>query len=104
MLLGGAFMPFYSPSKEPNHTIDYDKFKTVYTYFHTDFEGKIRPIQFTYETDDNTRITLKIDNIKYSKEIQGGTLFCCLVTNYARQQEIKIVYFTSEHQWCLVIE
>lgn len=94
-------MPFYTPSKDSKFQIDYDKYNPVYVYFYTDMDGKIRPIQFTYEADDNTRTTLKIDNIKSSKEIKGGILFCCLVTDYGRQQEVNLVYFIVQHLWCI---
>lgn len=94
-------MPFYTPSNDPEHHIDYDKFKPVYTYFHTDIEGKIRPLQFTYESEDNTRVTLKIDEIKYTKDINGGFMYRCLVTNYGRKQEVDLVYYVKEHVWVI---
>lgn len=96
-------MPFYTPSKDQKHQIDFNKYKPIYAYFYTDKDGKIKPLKFKYESDDSSLISLDIDNIKYSKDIQGGILFCCLVTNYGRQQEVDIVYFYAEHQWCLVI-
>lgn len=94
-------MPFYTPSKDSKFQIDYDKYNPVYVYFYTDMDGKIRPIQFKYESEDNSIITLDINSIKYSKDIYGGILFCCLVTNYGRQQEVNLVYFIAQHLWCI---
>lgn len=96
-------MPFYTPSNKPEFYIDFNKYKPIYVYFYTDMDGNIRPLQFTYETDDNTRVTLKINEVQYTKDIQGGILFCCLVTNYGRQQEVDLVFFYKQHICCMMV-
>lgn len=94
-------MPFYTPSKENKKQIDYDKYKPVYVYSHTDIDGKIRPIQFKYEDDNGLITTSAINSIKYSKDIPGGFLYRCLITNYGRQCEIDLIFYVAEHIWVI---
>jgi hypothetical protein len=94
-------MPFYTPSNDPQHQIDYNKYQPIYVYSHTDMDGNIRPLSFIYITEDGIRITLKIDEIKYTKDINGGFLYNCIVTNYGKQQEVILTYYVKQHIWVM---
>lgn len=92
-------MPFYTPANETYQPIDLNRYKPIVVIAYYDIDGNIKPLRFKYESD----FTFNINEIKYSKDVKGGILFCCLITNCNKQQEVNLVYFIREHLWCLEI-
>lgn len=95
-------MPFYTPSNEPKHEIDFNRYKPITVTSYCSFSGEIKPLAFRYISDDESETTFKIDSIKFTKEIKGGFSYCCLFNNHGRQQEVILIFYVMEHLWVIL--
>jgi hypothetical protein len=94
----GAFGNYpYNPKPET----DFSKLRTVSVIANFNTEGKFIPIYFRYVNPDESEQTIKIDAIKFTREKADRILFCCLFTNYGRQQEVILTFYIKECIWVI---
>lgn len=94
-------MPFIKPSYEPTTFIDYNKHSPISVVTNFAPSGKMLPIYIRYIHPDQSEETIKVDGVKYTKDIQGGIVYCCLVTISNYQKQIFLTYYIKEHLWVI---
>jgi hypothetical protein len=94
----GAFGNYPTPHK---FQIDFTRNRPVEVIANFNTEGKYIPIYFKYVTDDQEQHIYKIDAIKYSREYNHHTSFCCVYTNFGRKYEILLHFYVNECIWCM---
>jgi len=87
----------------PKTKIDFTQLNivTVITNFAKD--SKFVPVLFRNVNPDASEETVRIDKVKYIKELDNRIVFCCLVNNGKRQQEIMLTFYVMECVWVLKI-
>lgn len=96
----GAFGNYSQPAK---FEIDFTKNRPIDVIANFNPEGKFIPIYFKYEAEDQTIYKYKIDAIKYTKDNEQRTLFCCLYTNNRKQYELLLSFWINDHIWTIPV-
>jgi hypothetical protein len=96
----GAFGNYPAPKK---FEIDYSKNRPIEVIASFNIEGKFIPLYFKYVAEDQTAYKYKIDAIKYTRDYDRSTLFCCLYTNNGKQYELLLSYWHNEHLWTIPV-
>ena len=94
-------MPFYEPPKNHKIEIDYDMFQTIGVALYTGNDGKITPLKLYIDLPDESRVTIAVDGIKTTKELEGRTLFTCVATLNGRKQLFNIIYYKEQGLWVM---
>lgn len=94
-------MPFYQPPKNFKVDIDYDIYQPIAVYAFTDMDGKSTPLKLKIDLPDESRITVAIDGVRTTKELQGRILYNCFVTLNGRKQLIDIIYYREQGLWII---
>lgn len=94
-------MPFFEKPKNFNIDIDYDRYMPVAVLACYQEDGKIIPMRIKFKAPDESLITVDVDGVRSTKDILGGFSFCCLVTNYGRQQQVILNFYIKEHLWVM---
>lgn len=92
-------MPFQKPYHEPQYFIDPNKFTPATVVVNFAPDGKMLPIFLRITHPDKSEETIKIDGVKYTKDIQGGISYCCLITINGWQKQIILNYYVNDHTW-----
>ena len=94
-------MPFYTPPKEEQFNIDFERYTPIDVMAYWDEHGNITPIKFKYVNPDESVETIKIDSIKYRKNIRNGFQYCCVTTWYGRQKLFNLIFHIEQHIWVI---
>lgn len=92
-------MPFYEAPKSHKIEIDYDKYQAIAVFTYTDTEGISVPLKIKIDLPDESRITVAIDGVRTTKELQGRTLYNCYIKLNGRKQLIDIIYYKEQGLW-----
>lgn len=98
-------MQFYETSSKPSVNIEQQRKNSnsqpvsVIANFNAD--GKIMPAFLSIEDYYGNVCKTKIDGVKYTKEGNGYTTYCCLISNNYRQQQINLTFYIHDHVWVL---
>lgn len=63
--------------------------------------GKIKPVYIGLTDLYGNVCKAKIDGVKYTKDGNGYTTYCCVYTNGYRQQQINLTFYIKQHLWVL---
>ena len=67
--------------------------------------GEIRPLRFRMEDEEHQLLTVDVDEVVGSKEIQyagiEAHIFLCWVTVRAKRWLVELKYTIRSHSWCL---
>lgn len=94
-------MPFFEPSRSEKITINYDLYQPVAVMSCCEADGKLTPMLFKYEEKDQTRVTVKIEEIRNRKVLKDRLSFTCLVTAYGMQKLVTLIFYTEELIWVM---
>lgn len=92
-------MPFIKPNNEPQCYVDPNKFIPVAVIANFARDGKMMPIYLRYIHRDESEETLKIDGIKYTKDIIGGFSLCCIINVHGYNREVILNYYIKDCRW-----
>lgn len=94
-------MAFGHPHKEDKLNIDYSRCTAVNVIAVTNQERKIKPLYFTAPGPYGELCKVKVEAIKYTKQCNGYTSFCCTYQVGSRQRECVLTYYVMDHLWVL---
>lgn len=94
-------MPFITIKESEESNIDYNRYEPVVVMAYWSMEGKITPMRLKYVNADESIETIKIDKIKYIKDLKDGFSYCCLAMVYGHYREFILVFRIREHLWLL---
>jgi hypothetical protein len=83
------------------HEINYDLCQPIEVIASFNPEGKFIPFYFKYVAADQTVYKYKIEAIKYTRDYDQSTLFCCLYTNNGKQYELLLSYWSKDCIWTI---
>ncbi|MDF2872222.1 MAG: hypothetical protein K0R05_3797 [Anaerocolumna sp.] len=63
--------------------------------------GDFKPLYISITDLYGNMCKVKIDCIKYKKEIRGGISFCCVYTIGSTQREFILTFYIRDHMWRL---
>jgi hypothetical protein len=92
-------MPFFNSPAEPHCYVDTSKFTPVAVIVNFSVEGKMMPIYLRYIHADQSEETIKIDGIKYTKDMLGGFSMCCIISLYGYNREVILNYYVKDCRW-----
>lgn len=72
---------------------------SVIVTFATD--GRLKPLYFMVKDDYNHECKVEVTGIKYTKDGNGCTSFCCAYQVGSRQRECVMTYYLQDHVWVL---
>jgi hypothetical protein len=91
----------YPRPDEPQLNIDYSRCTPVTVMVNFAKDGKMLPIYLRWINTDKSEETLKIDSVKSTKEIKGGTSYCCYITHNGWRKMIILTFYTMQHVWVM---
>lgn len=94
-------MPFFEPQAQRIINIDYNKNIPVTVIVNFAPDGRMLPIYLRWINHDESEETLKVDGVKYTKDIEGGITYCCYVTRNGWRKEVNLTFYVKEHIWLL---
>ncbi|WOO36044.1 hypothetical protein R2R35_19935 [Anaerocolumna sp. AGMB13020] len=93
-------MPFNDSSKDNQSTLLFSgQPVSVAAVFNP--LGDLKPLSISITDLYSNTCKVKIDCIKYKKEIRGGFSFCCGYTIGSIQKELLLTYYVKNHMWRL---
>jgi hypothetical protein len=94
----GAFGNYNCDTKT---AIDFSNMNTVTVMTNFNTIGKFVPVLFRIINPDTSEETVKVDSIKYTKELSNRISFCCLCSNGNRQHEVILTFYIMECVWII---
>lgn len=94
-------MPFFEPQTPHIINIDYDKCIPVSVIINFSKDGKMLPLYIRWINNDESEETLKVDSVKYTKDIDGGITYCCYVIRNGWRKEVNLTFYVKECLWVL---
>lgn len=94
-------MAFGHPQTEKKLLIDYSCCTPIPVVATFAPGGKYKPLYFMVRNEYGDECKTKVTGIKYTKECNGYTSFCCAYQVGSRQRECILTYYISEHLWVL---
>lgn len=94
-------MPFFESKEKPKFEIDYNKYKPISVIVNSNIEGDMRPEIIRYTNPDESIETVKIQGIKFHRDVPHGILYCCIVHQYGVQKQIRLIFYVMEHIWVI---
>ena len=95
-------MQFKKPYHEPQYFIDPNKLSPATVVVNFAPDGKMLHIFLRITHPDQSEKTVKIDGVKYTKDIQGGFSYCCLITINNWQKQIILNCYVKDHTWYMM--
>lgn len=86
---------------EPQFNIDYSRCTPVTVMVNFAPDGKMLPIYLRWINADESEETLKIDGVKSTKEVKGGTSYCCYVIKNGWRKQVTLTFYIKEHVWTM---
>jgi hypothetical protein len=94
-------MPFFEPNDEVRMKPDYNKCTPVSVIVNFAPDGKMLPVYFGMTDLDESQHRIKLEGVKYTKELRGRTSYICVYNNGRRKQECMLTYYVQDHVWVL---
>lgn len=94
-------MPFFNHNVDLQDNHDDINIQSVAVLANFNASGKIKPEYIRYTLYDQSIATVKVESIKYRKDYGTHIVFCCLFTNYGRQNEVLLTYHINDHRWSI---
>jgi hypothetical protein len=79
--------------------IDYTKSRPVDMMAIFNTVAEIKPVSFRVQLEDESYQTYKIESVKYTKELKGRTLFCCVYVVDGVERDVVLGYYYEDHRW-----
>jgi hypothetical protein len=93
-------MPFgHDRIAEPSKPIDYTKSRPVDVMAVFNTVGEFKPLKFRVKVEDESYQTYIIESIKYTKELKGRTLLCCVYVRDGVKQDVVLGFYYEDHRW-----
>ncbi|WMJ88503.1 hypothetical protein [Anaerocolumna sp. MB42-C2] len=96
-------MSFFEPDRTTEYKIDYNNRQPVSVIAAFNPMGDFKPVNFGIMDLYGNICKVKIEGIKYAKEVRGGKSFCCVYRSSDQQKECILTYYVSDHRWVLGI-
>jgi hypothetical protein len=93
----------YPQPDQPQHYIDYNKQKSVTVMVNFAPDGRMLPIYLRWINIDESEENLKIDGVKSTKDIEGGTSYCCYITKNGWRKQVILNFYVQQHIWTMNI-
>ncbi len=94
-------MAFFEPDRSPEFKIDYNSRQPISVIAAFNPIGDFKPVNFGIMDLYGNTCKIKIDGIKYTKEVRGGKSFYCVYQSADQQRECMLTYYVSDHRWVL---
>lgn len=93
-------MPFYDSSKDNQATLLITGQPIHVTAVFNPL-GDLKPLYISITDLYGNICKVKIDCVKFRKEVRGGISFCCAYTIGSLQKEIILTFYIKDHMWRL---
>lgn len=94
-------MPFFERVKNDKFVIDEKRYMRIAMISCTEADGKITPIRFKYQEQDETLVTVNVDAVRSRKQVPNGISFDCFVTANGIRKLVTLICYPSELIWVM---